>query len=80
MSNKDTLPYYPVVRGLFNAAAPEPTPGHCPICGKDGAWDGERFVPANERQAHYPRCYCATMHRTGATSHPPSRPPDPPRP
>jgi len=71
-AEQDILPHYAVERGLFNAATDRPTPGECPVCGKSGRWAGERFVPANERQARYPRCYCRTIHEAGGSAYDPA--------
>lgn len=71
MREKAVLPFYSVERGLFNAAAPESSRGKCPVCAKDGRWEGKTFVPANERQAHHPRCYCATIHAGGGYAYDP---------
>lgn len=55
------LPHYAVERGPF---APQlPGANDCPVCGKAGRWQGERFVPANEKAA--PRCYCQTIFSAG---------------
>lgn len=63
---KETLPYYAVERAFFRAAA-RLRPNTCPVCTKQGRWEGDYFVPTNERQPKYPPCKCATLHRAKAT-------------
>lgn len=60
------IPHYAVERGLFHGGQHTTC---CPVCGKRGAWRGETFVPARERDA--PRCYCATIHAAGGYAYDP---------
>jgi hypothetical protein len=69
-TDQGELPHYAVERGLFNAAARD-IGKSCPVCGRDGKWDGDVFVPLNERQGAAPRCYCATIHKAGGYAYDP---------
>lgn len=55
------LPHYAVETGPF--APKQPGATSCPVCGKTGRWENDRFVPANEKGP--PRCYCKTIHEAG---------------
>jgi hypothetical protein len=65
MADKGTLPHYAVELDSMTRQGAATNPRSCPICGKAGRWQGDTFVPASERQAGYPRCYCATIHAGG---------------
>lgn len=55
------IPHYAIEGGPF--APKQPGATSCPVCGKQGRWMGDRFVPANEKGP--PRCYCKTIFSAG---------------